>query len=208
MYVLDLDHADCRCSHTEFVQLLFFIYRSRIIEILFHQSLWHCFCYRFFTIFHNFLCAMQTKWKLLWRYTLCTCIHMYMYQCMKYVHLHVRMQCIMSQYQFSDEERRKEFLDLLFAFLTLKGTYSMYIAVIHIHVQCRYMYMYSRYCIFRNISCTFWPPNSPAIFEMRLILWKYAKRGCGHFCAHAHGTPMHVMRVSSSVTLLVAKYNT
>ena len=63
---------------------------------------------------------------------------MYMCKWMKFVHLY--MQCIMSQYQFSDEERRKEFLDLLFAFLTLKGTYSMY------------MYMYIVYMYNAGIS--------------------------------------------------------
>ena len=32
------------------------------------------------------------------------------------------LQSITSQYQFSDDQRRKEFLDLLFAFLNLEGT--------------------------------------------------------------------------------------
>ena len=35
------------------------------------------------------------------------------------------LQCITSQYQFSDDPMRKEFLDFLFAFLAQQGKYNI-----------------------------------------------------------------------------------
>ena len=113
----------------------------------------------FITIFILFSVRCKQNGNYILVYT-CTCINVWN------LCIHLYTQCIMSQYQFSDEERRKEFLDLLFAFLTLKGTYSMYM---YMYIYCCNSYtwtctlqvqvytrtcIYSRYRIFYNISRT------------------------------------------------------
>ena len=64
--------------------------------------------------------------------------HCYCYPCctaLVTMYMFIMFQCIVSQYQFSDEEGRKEFLDALFSFLTMKGIFYFFLSLL-VKLQC------------------------------------------------------------------------